>query len=108
MEELGGYWSVTAYLGAELAQLIHSPIDRYVINVITTEGLVYDDNGALTLYLQKKRPDTDAKAANWLPSPDPEFAGYETGAFHLVTRVYLPNDRTYFPPGVIKAGSGCH
>ena len=99
MKAYAGYWSVTAYLGDVIMHMIHNPIDRYKIDG-KMEGLVYDDNGALTLYIQKKR------ATNWLPTPDPEFAGYESGAFHLVMRVYLPKDEgvQYSPPGVIKAG----
>ena len=104
-EQYGGFWSVTAYLGLlpELGTLVHNPIDRYAINGMTTPGLVYDTNGALTLYIQKTRPDTDAKTANWLPTPDPEFGGYETGEFHLVIRLYVPEDLYYFPPGIVKA-----
>ena len=97
MEQYSGFWSITAYLGSgwdaerNLGVLIHNPIDRYAINGKSTPGLVYDDDGALTLYIQKTRPDTDAKAANWLPTPDPEFGGYETCEFHLVLRNYEPN-----------------
>ena len=78
VEEYSGFWSITVYTGPgwgphqELGSFVHNPIDRYLINGMTT-GLVYDANGALTLYIQKTRPDTDAKAANWLPTPDPEF-----------------------------------
>ena len=86
-EQYGGFWSVTAYLGL-LPEL---------------GTLVYDTNGALTLYIQKTRPDTGAKVANWLPTPDPEFGGYETGEFHLVIRLYVPEDLYYFPPGIVKA-----
>ena len=104
-EQYGGFWSVTAYLGLgpELGTLVHNPIDRYAINGMTTPGLVYDTNGALTLYIQKTRPNTEAKAANWLPAPDSEFGGYETGEFHLVIRLYVPEDLYYFPPGIVKA-----
>ena len=100
--QYGGFWSITAYLGS--GDLVHNPIDRYVINGATTPGLVYDVNGALTLYFQKTRPDTGEKAANWLPTPDPEFGGYETGDFHFMLRLYVPEDLDYFPPGIVKAG----
>ena len=104
-EQYGGFWSVTVYLGlGGLGSLVHNPIDRYAVNGRTTPGLVYDVNGALTLYIQKTRPDTDAKAANWLPTPDPEFGGYETGEFHLIMRYYEPEDMDYLPPGIVKAG----
>ena len=55
VEEYGGFWSITAYLAS--GALIHNPIDRYLINGVNTPGLVYD-TGALTLYIQKTRPDT--------------------------------------------------
>ena len=84
--------------------LIHNPIDRYLINGVNTPGLVYDANGALTLYIQKTRPDTDAKAANWLPTPDPEFGGYETGGFQFMLRLYMPEDLDYLPPDIVKGG----
>lgn len=104
-EQYGGFWSITVYLGSPPGPLIRNPIDRYVINGMDTPGLVYNTNGALTLYLQKTRPDTDAKAANWLPTPDPEFGGYETGEFHLLMRCYMPEDiDNYYPPSVVKAG----
>ena len=109
-EQYGGFWSVTVYLGPgwgpqrKLGSLVHNPIDRYAVNGRTTPGLVYDANGALTLYIQKTRPDTDAKAANWLPTPDPEFGGYETGEFHLLLRAYVPEDIEYIPPAIVKIG----
>ena len=102
--QYGGFWSLSAYLGVRRGALVHNPIDRYSIDGMITPGLVYDDNGALTLHLQKTRPDTDAKAANWLPTPDPEFGGYETGEFHLLLRIFIPEDLDYFPPAVVKAG----
>ena len=105
MEQYGGFWSVTVYLGSPgPGTLVHNPIDRYMINGKATPGLVYDAYGALTLYIQKTRPNTDAQAANWLPTPDPEFGGYETGEFHLLMRYYMPEDTDYYPPSVVEAG----
>ena len=103
-EQYGGFWSLAVYLGVSQGSVVHNPIDRYYVDGKMTPGLVYSDNGVLTLYLQKTRPDTDAKAANWLPTPDPEFGGYETGEFHLLLRVYIPENVDYFPPAILKAG----
>ena len=104
VEEYGGFWSITAYLAS--GALIHNPIDRYLIKGVNTPGLVYDTNGALTLYIQKTRPDTYvAKAANWLPTPDPEFGGYETGGFQFMLRLYLPEDLDYLPPDIVKGAT---
>ena len=103
----GGFWSVTMYRLPERL-FAHNPIDRYSIGD-RTEGLVFD-NGSLTLYIQKGKPDTEAKAANWLPAPDPEFGGFKTGLFSLTMRIYWPTEEAlsepYMPPGVIKAGLG--
>ena len=71
---------------------------------MNTPGLVYDANGVLTLYIQKTRPDTNAKAANWLPTPDPEFGGYETGGFQFMLRLYMSEDLDYLPPDIVKGG----
>lgn len=102
----GGFWSVTMYHLPEKL-LVHNPIDRYSIGD-RTEGLVYE-NGALTLYIQKDKPETDAKVANWLPAPDPQFGGYDSGLFSLTVRIYWPTEKAlsgpYLPPGVKKAGA---
>lgn len=103
----GGFWSITMYRMPEKL-LVHNPLDRYSIGD-RTEGLVFDENGALTLYIQKGKPDTAAELANWLPAPDPNYAGYATGLFSLTARIYWPTEETlkgiYMPPGVVKAGS---
>ena len=105
VEAYGGFWSITVYLrsGLVLGKLVYNPIDRYAFSG-DDQGLLYNANGALTLYLQSKRPDTDAKAANWLPTPDPDFGGYETGGFHVLFRIYQSQDINvpYFPPGIMK------
>ena len=101
----GGFWSITIYRMPEQL-LVHNPIDRYSIGD-RTPGLVYDANGALTLYIQKNKPSDDATVSNWLPAPDPDYGGYDSGLFKLVMRIYWPTqeaiDGPYMPPGVIKA-----
>lgn len=103
----GGFWSVTMY---RLPQrlLVHNPINRYSIGD-RTEGLVYGDDGSLTLYIQKNKPDTDTMAANWLPAPDPTYANYESGLFCVIMRIYWPTeqdiDSVYMPPGINKVGT---
>ena len=107
LEEYGGFWSITVYAGAgtALGPLVHSPIDRYAVYDKGSE-LVRDADGTLKLYFQNKRPDTDEKAANWLPTPDPEFySDYKTGEFHVEIRIYLIEDinaAPYYPPGFEK------
>ena len=47
-----------------------------------------------------------AEVAKWLPATDPDYAGYISGLFILVLRIYWPtNDvlnEPYMPPGVEK------
>ncbi len=100
----GGFWSVTMY---RLPQrlLVHNPINRYSIGD-RTQGLVYGNNGSLTLYIQKNKPGTDAMAANWLPAPDPVYGKYESGLFSITLRIYWPSvqdiESIYMPPGINK------
>lgn len=103
----GGFWSVTMYRLPERL-FVHNPIDRYSIGD-RTEGLVHDDKGGLTLYIQKDKPDTTDELANWLPAPDPDYGGYSSGLFSLSMRIYWPTEEDlsapYLPPGVKKAGT---
>ncbi|MCP3819405.1 DUF1254 domain-containing protein [Streptomyces sp. A3M-1-3] len=74
------FWSATVYRLPERL-LVDNEIDRYSIGD-RTPGLVYDADGGLTLYVQRKRPSGNAEAANWLPAPD--------GPFTIAIRVYGP------------------
>ncbi|MDH6135344.1 hypothetical protein P3T37_004759 [Kitasatospora sp. MAA4] len=65
------FWSVTMYALPDY-YLVANPIERYSIGD-RTPGLVYAEDGSLTLYLQRERPATEATAANWLPTPEGEF-----------------------------------
>lgn len=72
------FWSATLYtLPRRL--LSANELDRYSIGD-RTEGLVFEPDGSLTLYIQHKRPDDPAQEANWLPSPE--------GAFTVIVRAY--------------------
>ncbi|MFK0229303.1 DUF1254 domain-containing protein [Streptomyces sp. NPDC090303] len=75
------FWSVTLYRLPERL-LVANEIDRYAIGD-RTPGLVYDDDGGLTLHVSKGRPADPKRAANWLPAPD--------GPFTLVVRLYGPD-----------------
>ncbi|MFC1409241.1 DUF1254 domain-containing protein [Streptacidiphilus sp. N1-12] len=75
------FWSATMYaLPSRL--LVENPIDRYSIGD-RTPGLVYEPDGGLTLFVQHRRPDDPARAANWLPAPD--------GPFSIAIRLYGPD-----------------
>jgi hypothetical protein len=75
-----GFWSVTMY-SAETMIFVPNPIDRYSVGD-RTPGLVYDEDGSLTVFLQAEEPTEPTERANWLPAP--------AGPFYLVTRHYSP------------------
>jgi hypothetical protein len=76
--------------------LVENPINRYLINS-TTQGLVFGDDGALTISIQHEQPQDATQKANWLPAP--------AGPFYLVMRIYWPEqaalDGTWTPPPVV-------
>jgi hypothetical protein len=91
----GAFWSLTPY-GLD-ANLVDNPINRYSIGD-RTPGVVYDDDGGLTLKVQSSAPITGDW--NWLPSP-------QAGPFYLILRLYLPKDEaingTWTPPAAKTA-----
>jgi hypothetical protein len=96
------FWSVTMYdtsYDGTAGYLVENPINRYLINS-TTEGLVYDDDGSLTITVQREQPEDATERANWLPAPE--------GPFYLVMRIYWPEqaalDGTWAPPPVVRVG----
>ncbi|MGW2233490.1 DUF1254 domain-containing protein [Streptomyces sp. NPDC001759] len=84
------FWSLTAY--DEDRNLIPNPIDRYSVGD-RTRGLVRDDDGGLTLYLQPDSPGSD-RESNWLPTP-------QQGIWYVALRMYLPR------PEVVDARWHC-
>jgi hypothetical protein len=92
------FWSVTMYdtsYDGAAGYLVENPINRYLINS-TTEGLIYSEDGSLTITVQHKLPEDHTERANWLPAPE--------GPFYLVMRIYWPEqtalDGTWTPPPV--------
>ena len=92
---VNAFWSLTMYKLPEQL-FIHNEIDRYKIGS-ATEGLKYNDDGSLDIYIQKENPGKD-KASNWLPAHD--------GKFSLQARLYWPKPEAlnplYVPPAVQK------
>ncbi|MCG6497214.1 DUF1254 domain-containing protein [Kitasatospora sp. A2-31] len=88
------FWSLTMY-GLPDYYLVANPIERYAIGD-RTPGLVYGDDGSLTLLLQHEPPADPAAAANWLPTPE--------GGFRPIIRLYQPTqavlDGTYRVPPI--------
>jgi hypothetical protein len=93
------FWSITMYdksADGVGGYLIKNPINRFLINS-TTEGLQYDKDGGLTVYIQNEKP-TNETASNWLPAPAEDF--------YLMIRIYGPKEaamnNTWSPPGIEK------
>ena len=93
---VNAFWSVTMYDG-KTQLLIENPINRYLINSPMLPDLKTNDDGSLTLYVQKDEPTDPVAKANWLPAPD--------GPIYMVMRLYWPKDEaldgTWSPPGLI-------
>ena len=93
---VNAFWSLTLYsLPDQL--FVENPINRYSIGD-RTPGLLYGDDGSLTLYIQTESPGED-KESNWLPA--------NAGEFSLQMRMYLPKPEAlegpYAPPPIQKA-----
>jgi DNA sulfur modification protein DndE len=74
-----GFWSITMY--GDDYQLVGNDINRYSIRK-STQGLKYNEDGSLDLYIQATPP--EGNESNWLPTP-------KEGIFRLNFRVYLPD-----------------
>ncbi|MET9671861.1 DUF1254 domain-containing protein [Streptomyces sp. NPDC006482] len=92
------FWSVTMYDTPDY-YLVDNPAGRYSLGD-RTPGLVYGEDGSLTVVIQRERPDDPAEAANWLPAP--------AGDFRPVIRLYTPGrsalDGTYRLPPIVARG----
>src|SRR5262249_47572435 len=74
-----GFWSLTLY--NEFHFFNPNDLKRYSLGT-KNKGLVYDQDGSLTLYVQGNAPAKE-KTPNWLPAPD--------GDFSLYIRAYWPD-----------------
>src|SRR5256886_3938179 len=100
---VNAFWSVTMYDGKSQL-LIKNPINRYLINSPMLPNMKENQDGSLTLYIQKDSPGAD-KESNWLPAPN--------DTIYLVMRLYWPKteapsilpagEGTWKPPGIVKA-----
>ncbi|HYB28148.1 MAG TPA: DUF1254 domain-containing protein [Solirubrobacteraceae bacterium] len=91
------FWSLTMYDASDF-YLVANAIDRYSIGD-RTAGLLSDDDGSVTIYIQRDAPDGD-RQSNWLPTPD--------GRFRPLMRMYEPRaeilNGEYTLPAITKAG----
>ena len=90
---VNAFWSVTMYDG-KTQLLIENPINRYLINSPMLPNMKKNDDGSLTLYIQKDSPGAD-KESNWLPAPN--------DTIYLVMRLYWPKTEA---PSILPAGEG--
>jgi hypothetical protein len=90
---VNSFWSVTMYDGKSQL-LIKNPISRYLINSPMLPGMKKNEDGSLTLYIQKDSPGAD-KESNWLPAPN--------DTIYLVMRLYWPKTEA---PSILPAGNG--
>lgn len=90
---VNAFWSVTMYDG-KTQLLIENPIDRYLINSPMLPEMKKNEDGSLTLYIQKDNPGPD-KESNWLPAPN--------GPIYMVMRLYWPRTE---PPSILPPGEG--
>jgi hypothetical protein len=92
---VNAFWSVTMYDG-KTQLLVDNPIDRYLINSPMLPDMQKNEDGSLTLYIQKDEPADAKKKANWLPAPD--------GPIYMVMRLYWPEkvalDGSWQPPAI--------
>lgn len=91
------FWSVTMY-DAKTQLLIENPLNRYLINSPMLPDLKTNEDGSLTIYIEKDSPGLE-RDSNWLPAPD--------GPIYVVMRVYWPKDEAingfWKPPAVRPA-----
>jgi hypothetical protein len=90
---VNAFWSVTMYDG-KTQLLIKNPINRYLVNSPMLPNMKKNEDGSLTLYIQKNSPGKE-KESNWLPAPN--------GPIYLVMRLYWPKTEA---PSILPAGAG--
>ena len=72
------FWSLTMYDG-KTRLLVDNPIDRYLLNSNMLDSFVKNEDGSISLYIQKESPGKEL-VSNWLPAPD--------GPFYTTLRLY--------------------
>jgi hypothetical protein len=89
------FWSVTLY--DEQGYQVANVLDRFSLG--SRNPLVPNEDGSVTLFVQRDMEPTDPRRPNWLPSP-------QSGPFNLTMRIYYPKqvalDGDWKPPGVVQ------
>ena len=90
------FWSVTMY-DSKTTAMYPNDAERYNVGD-RTSGLVYGDDGSLTIYMSHEAPDDPSERANWLPAP--------AGEYNVVLRLYGAkpevSDGKWTPPPIIR------
>ncbi len=104
MPPVNAFWSITMYDG-KTQLMIKNPINRYLVNSAMASEMTKNEDGSVTIYIQKDSPGED-KEANWLPAPN--------DTAYMVMRLYWPKPETeavsilpvgkgtWSPPGIVK------
>ena len=77
---VSGFWSLTMY-DVPNYFLVENPANRYSLGS-STQGVVLDDDGGVTITMSREAPSEAKALANWLPAP--------AGDFRPVLRMYVP------------------
>ena len=88
LHQAKAFWSIVAY-DAEY-NLVPRDDFHYAVSD-RSEGLVYDEDGGLTVYIQSDEP--EGKKNNWVPIP-------KEGIFKLNYRNYMPKEAIQNPEHV--------
>lgn len=95
---VGAFWSLTMY-DVPGFHLVENEIERYSLGD-RTRGIVYDDDGGLSITMSATRPSDPRDAANWLPTP--------AGPFRPILRMYAPGaailEGRYAIPAIERIG----
>ncbi len=96
---VNAFWTLTAYPVAQQISAFY-PASPYTISS-QSHPFKSNEDGTLTLYLQKNRPE-DVRAENWMPIPE--------GRFFLLLQLYQPKEEVlkgqWPSPKIIKMNSG--
>ncbi|MCD2442897.1 DUF1254 domain-containing protein [Agromyces sp. SYSU K20354] len=94
---VGAFWSLTMYSIPDFF-LVANDIRRYSIGD-RTPGIVFDDDGGLTITMSNARPSDANAVANWLPAPN--------APFRPILRMYAPEaavfDGSYELPAIERS-----
>ena len=100
LEWRGGFWSLTMY-DKDYFMLAKSPNGRTNIGTVSLDAneLKFAADGSLTITIAHAQPADTVARANWLPTPEGQFA--------LIVRAYVPTqpvqDGSYKLPNVERA-----